>query len=68
MLYSTKNADILDKNIYRMVKAFLHHGHLLKELNNTHITLIQERKTWQELMIIDLLAFVMFRMNLETFG
>lgn len=37
MLYLIKNCwNILNKNIYRMVKVFLHHGHLFQELNNIH--------------------------------
>lgn len=35
-MFYQKYWSILNKSTFRMIKAFLFHGHLLKELNNNH--------------------------------
>lgn len=48
IIFYQKRCNILGKNIYRMVKAFLHHGHLLREINNTHIPLIPKKEKYEK--------------------
>lgn len=39
-MFLPKCQNIIRKTIYCTIEDFLHHGHLLRELNNTHIALI----------------------------
>lgn len=36
--------NVVDKPLYSMTRTFLHRGYLLKEFNNTHITLIPKKE------------------------
>lgn len=43
-IFYQKYWNVISKTVYSMIRAFLHHGHLLKELNITHTNLIPEKK------------------------
>lgn len=49
--------NVIAKSIFNVIRAFLHYGHLLKELNNTHNTLFLKWKTLLKLRILGLLVF-----------
>lgn len=36
--------NVIGQTIYNMIRAFLHHGQVFKELNNTYITLIPKKE------------------------
>lgn len=56
---------IIGKNICLMIQAFLKHGHLLKEINKTYITLNSKNTHNQEkLVIIGLSVYAMSFINL----
>lgn len=44
VIFYKKYWNVIGKTIFNMIKAFVHHSHLLKEVNNTHITLTPEKK------------------------
>lgn len=47
-----------------MIKALLTHGHLFRDLNRTNVTLISKKDNSRRLMIIGLLVFAMYFINL----
>lgn len=59
VMFYHKFGSIIAKTTCRIIKAFLPHGHLLKELNDTHITLIAKKGNPKKSMIISLLVFIM---------
>lgn len=39
MIFYHKCWNVISKTVHSIIRAFLHHGHFLKELNNNHVTL-----------------------------
>lgn len=47
-IFYQKIWNIMGKSIYHMIKVFLQHGYIFKELNGTYITLIPKKRKSHE--------------------
>lgn len=64
IVFYHKYWSIIGKTIYLMIKAFLHHGHLLKELNNTHSYFDFEKDNPQKVSDYRPIGLCMYLINL----
>lgn len=62
-IFNKKRWNIIGKSAFSKIRAFIHHGFLLRELNDSHITLIPKKDNPTKVNYISLSVFVMSPTN-----